>query len=298
MALLRGLLALVALLPAALAAPTLEARQSITALGASTISGFKPYTHYASTAYCAPANTLAWNCGANCQANPTFKPIASGGDGDGTQFWYAGWDPTLKTIIVAHQGTDTSEFLADLTDADIFRESLDSSLFPGISSSVTAHSGFADEQAKTAASVLAAVKTGISKYGAKKVTLVGHSLGAAIALLDAVYLPLHVSGVSFQTVLYGLPRVGNQDFADYVDAHVTSFTRINNEEDPIPIVPGRFLGFHHPSGEVHITDANVWEACPGQDNTSDLCIVGDVPNIFDGDESDHDGPYDGVEMGC
>ena len=36
----------------------------------------------------------------------------------------------------------------------------------------------------------------------------------------------------------------------------------------------------------------------GQDNTSNQCIVGDVPNIFEGDEGDHDGPYDGVEMGC
>ena len=36
----------------------------------------------------------------------------------------------------------------------------------------------------------------------------------------------------------------------------------------------------------------------GQDNPDDRCIVGDVPNIFDGDESDHDGPYDGIEMGC
>ena len=35
----------------------------------------------------------------------------------------------------------------------------------------------------------------------------------------------------------------------------------------------------------------------GQDNESDECSTGDVPNIFEGDESDHDGPYDGVEMG-
>ena len=32
----------------------------------------------------------------------------------------------------------------------------------------------------TAASVLAAVKSGISKYGAKKVTLTGHSLGMCL----------------------------------------------------------------------------------------------------------------------
>ena len=116
---------------------------------------------------------------------------------------------------------------------------------------------------RTAPQILSAVQTTISKFGAKKVTIVGHSLGAAISLLDSVYLPLHISGVTFQSVLYGLPRVGNQAFANYVDAHVASLTHINNEEDPVPILPGRFLGFHHPSGEVHITDSNVWEACPG-----------------------------------
>ena len=32
-------------------------------------------------------------------------------------------------------------------------------------------------------------------------------IGAAIALLDAVYLPLHISGVSFKMIGYGMPRV-------------------------------------------------------------------------------------------
>ena len=37
---------------------------------------------------------------------------------------------------------------ADATDADTLLESLDPTLFPGISSSIKAHSGFANEQAK------------------------------------------------------------------------------------------------------------------------------------------------------
>ena len=36
----------------------------------------------------------------------------------------------------------------------------------------------------------------------------------------------------------------------------------------------------------------------GQDNPSTQCIVGDVPYIWDGNLDDHDGPYNGVEMGC
>ena len=76
--------------------------------------------------------------------------------------------------------------------------------------------------------VLSAVQKALSQYGTTDVTLVGHSLGehlqlseywsadnayvysgAAISLLDAVFLPLHISNATFRTVLYGLPRVHN-----------------------------------------------------------------------------------------
>lgn len=129
------------------------------------------------------------------------------------------------------------------TDVNAFLENLDSSLFPGISS-VQVHNGFANEQKKsvtfppsvpeslfsttvssrTATQVLAAVNQALSAHGANHVTIVGHSLGrlkklsslpnlmyflgAAIGLLDAVYLPLHIPGVTFRMIGYGMPRVG------------------------------------------------------------------------------------------
>ncbi|KZT24979.1 alpha/beta-hydrolase [Neolentinus lepideus HHB14362 ss-1] len=280
------------------AAPNLKTRQSITTLSSSQISAYTPYSWYASAGYCAASTTQTWTCGSNCEANSGFQPVASGGDGDSTQYWFVGYDPSLDTVIVSHQGTDPSEILPLISDADIKKTTLDSTLFPGISSSIEVHSGFADAQAKAATDVLAAVETTLSTYNTTTVTTVGHSLGAAISLLDLVYLPLHLpSGLTYQMFGYGLPRVGNQAFADYIDANLP-ITHINNEEDPIPILPGMFLGFVHPSGEVHIEDSGSWDACPGQDNSSKLCIVGDVPEIWDGDESDHDGPYGPVEMGC
>jgi hypothetical protein len=275
----------------------LSKRQSITALTTTQIDAFTPFSFFASAGYCNPSTTIDWSCGANCAGNPDFIPVASGGDGSDVQFWFVGFSPSQATVIVSHQGTNPAEIEADATDIDFFLESLSSSLFPGISSSVEAHSGFAGEQAKTATTILAAVQTTIAAHSATAVTIVGHSLGAAIALLDGVYLPLHISGVSFRVVTYGMPRVGNQAFANYVDAHL-DLTHINNKEDFVPILPGEFLGYVHPSGEVHIMDNNQWVSCPGQDNPSTECIVGDVPNIFEGDESDHDGPYNGVTMGC
>ncbi|KAI9458355.1 lipase [Lactarius psammicola] len=230
-------------------------RQSITSLGSSQISSFAPFTHFASTAYCNPSTTINWSCGANCQANSDFQPVASGGDGSGTQFWYVGFSPSQNTVIVAHQGTDTSQFLADLTDANFFLESLDPSLFPGVPSSVEAHNGFASEQARyvtrpplvvlhiptkdlrsTAPTILSHVQQTLSAHGASSVTVVGHSLGAALSLLDGVYLRLHLStSVNVRVIGYGMPRVGNQDFANWVDSHLGGHvTHINNREDPIP----------------------------------------------------------------
>ncbi|KAJ3483663.1 hypothetical protein NLI96_g6166 [Meripilus lineatus] len=266
----------------ALPTPSIEARQAITTLTPAQISAFKPFTFYASAGYCDPSTTLSWSCGANCNANPTFKPIASGGDGVETQFWFVGFDPTLSSVIVSHQGTDPSEIIPLLTDADFILENLDSSLFPGISSSVEVHSGFAATHSRSAPSVLSAVQTALTNFQANQVTIVGHSLGGAIALLDAVYLPLHLSsGVTFKTVTYGMPRVGNPAFASYVDAHVTSLNHINNKEDLVPILPGKFLGYAHPGGELHIQDSGSWVSCPARTivvNKIELITGVPVPN--------------------
>ena len=89
--------------------------------------------------------------------------------------------------------------------------------------------------------------------------------GAALSLLDSVYLPLHLpSGTTFRTVLYGLPRVGNKALADYVDANLQNVMHINNLKDPVPIIPPRFMEYVHPSGEVHIRETGEWASCPGK----------------------------------
>jgi hypothetical protein len=43
--------------------PRLHGREAITALAAANVTSFTSYTYYASTAYCQPDTTLAWDCG-------------------------------------------------------------------------------------------------------------------------------------------------------------------------------------------------------------------------------------------
>ncbi|KAH9034627.1 lipase [Lactarius pseudohatsudake] len=131
--------------------------------------------------------------------------------------------------------------------------------------------------------VLSAVQDVTSKYNATSVPTVGHSLGAAPSLLDSVHLQLQLpADISVKVILYGLPRVGNQDWANFVDTHP------------------RFIGYyHHPSGEIHIDDADAWDVCPAQDNPSKMCVVGAVPSLFHSNWWDHDGPYyDGIVFSC
>lgn len=118
---------------------------------------------------------------------------------------------------------------------------------------------------RTASAILAAVNDTLSTQGLSSVTVVGHSLGGALALLDGVYLSLQLpENTAVKVVSYGMPRVGNQAFADFVDSQLSGLvTHVNNEEDPVPTVPGMSLGYHHPSGEIHIQDSVTWNVCPG-----------------------------------
>ncbi|KAH9021913.1 hypothetical protein EDB85DRAFT_1842472, partial [Lactarius pseudohatsudake] len=64
------------------------------------------------------------------------------------------------------------------------------------------------------------------------------------------YLRLHLNA-TVKVIGYGMPQVGNQAFANWVDSHLGSqVTHINNRKDPIPIVPDEALGFGHALGKI------------------------------------------------
>ncbi|EAU90628.1 lipase [Coprinopsis cinerea okayama7 len=293
-------LSFLSLLVPALASPILEARQGVSILSPAEVADYRPYTHYAFTASCSPAKTLTWSCGGNCDANPQFLPIASGGDGAIVQRWYVGYDPALDSIIVGYQGTDTSKLFPLLTDANILLTPLNPFLFPGVPLTALTHDGFNNAHALSANAVLSAVRTGLAQHNTTNVAVVGHSLGGALAVISTLHLSIHLpAGTAFRTVTYGMPRVGNAIFADLVNS-VSVMNRINNKYDIIPVLPPRVtgLGYVHTEGEIHIVNSGDWVSCPGEDNTNSQCSIGYVPIPLLGDVNDHSGPFDGVQGAC
>ena len=76
-----------------------------------------------------------------------------------------------------------------------------------------------------------------------------------------------------------------------------NFKRINHNSDPIPIVPGRSMGYSHVDGEIHISGSNAWNSCSGNDSTERGCTIDGVPNILLSNLIDHLGAYSGVFIG-
>ena len=61
------------------------------------------------------------------------------------------------------------------------------------------------------------------------VITVGHSLGGAIAELDAIFLKLQIPSISISARTYGLPRVGNDGFASFAQRIVPDSTHVTNK---------------------------------------------------------------------
>jgi len=279
-----------------LARPLTTQHRTVSTLSAAQLSGFAPFTQFARAAYC--DGFQDWTCGDACKANADFELTLAGGDGNDIQNYFVGFSPSLQSIIISHEGTDPIQLESDLTDIEVLLASLDPKLFPGVSSGVQVHDGFRDEHAKTASAILGAVKSLMSSKGTKNVVAVGHSLGGALAELDSLFLSLNLpSGTNVTAVTYGTPRVGNPAFASLIDQHVPGFKRINNEDDIVPIVPGRFLGYAHPAGEIHILSPGKAVACSGDDDTESQCTIASVPNILEGNILNHLGPYEGISLG-
>lgn len=114
-----------------------------------------------------------------------------------------------------------------LNDAEFAFTSVNATLFPGVSSDVQVHDGFAYTQGRTADDVLASVKGALAAKKASKVLVHGHSLGAAVAMMDSLMFALNLDpSVPITTTVFGLPRGGNQAFADLLDSKVRSCVRV------------------------------------------------------------------------
>lgn len=244
---------------------------------------------FSRAAYCDTAPLTAWKCGAPCTDIGKVKFLQAGGDEGRIPLYFIAHDIAENTLVVAHQGTSSKNLLSIINDAKFALVDLNATRFPQFADSgAQVHDGFQDTFERTADGLLDGVLKGLQSTGADKISVTGHSLGAAIATMTGLWLKQNVD-VPVSITGFGLPRGGNKEWADLLDKEV-GVTFLTNQNDPVPTVPPLFLGFQHPQGEFHIVDdklENSVISCPGQDNEN--CATGS--SLLEASVANHKGPY-------
>eukprot|EP01121_Diplochlamys_sp_Union-15-3_P001362 TRINITY_DN1118_c0_g1_i1.p1 TRINITY_DN1118_c0_g1~~TRINITY_DN1118_c0_g1_i1.p1 ORF type:complete len:296 (-),score=21.78 TRINITY_DN1118_c0_g1_i1:47-934(-) len=207
------------------------------------------FLYLAFSAFCPRFELLLWNC-SWCQYTPDFKIKTVVSSNDTGAYGYVAFSPTNKTIVVAFRGTDN--FINDIIDVE-FWTTVDYPSFPNVLVHSGFHQGYLSVQSQVRSAVLDILQNDCNTC--TTILATGHSLGAALSGLCALDLALQFANNTEITVRmsnFGMPRVGNSDFAKLFKAKVKGpVWRVVHHNDIVPHLPPQLVeGYHHVSTEV------------------------------------------------
>ena len=128
----------------------------------------------------------------------------------------------------------------------------------------TVHLGFMTSWRHTRPHIISHLEKLVKHYPEYQLTLVGHSLGGAVAALAS--LDFKLRGWNPQVTTFGEPRIGNQALMQYIDRAFPSndqrntsrmFRRITHVDDPVPLLPLREWGYEMHAGEIYISKSEL-----------------------------------------
>jgi predicted lipase len=183
---------------------------------------------------------------------------------------YVAVDHTNKLIIVSFRGSTTID--AWITNFDFGTTNTD------ICSGCTAHRGFWNSWVDARDRVTPAVKQASSTFPNYKVTVVGHSLGAAIASLAAAQLRNY--GLTVALYNFGSPRIGGTKISTYISNQPGGNFRMTHNNDPVPKLPLLTMGYVHISPEYYISKPNKQDVKAG-----DISVYNGAINLFQGNQA-------------
>jgi pimeloyl-ACP methyl ester carboxylesterase len=158
-------------------------------------------------------------------------------------------------------------------------------------SNCTVHLGFMKSWQNTRPAILPHILDAIAQYPDYQLTLVGHSLGGAVAALAS--LEFQARGWKPQVTTFGEPRVGNKALMQYIDAHFNisnqearggTYRRVTHVNDPVPLLPLEEWGYRMHGGEIYISKPDL------SPSVADLhhCLGDEDPNCIAGSDNGHD----------
>jgi hypothetical protein len=167
---------------------------------------------------------------------------------------YIGILPTTKSIYVVLRGS--SSIMNWLDDFEV-------KLVPYISfpeCSCKVHYGFYKSALGVATKTIDTVKLLRLKYPNYSVVVTGHSYAASVGQL--LTMELIKNGINVKLYNYGQPRVGDANYAAFVNTQITEYYRATHNKDIVPHVPPiDGLGYLHSCGEIFEDSAGNLTLC-------------------------------------
>jgi hypothetical protein len=168
---------------------------------------------------------------------------------DPTAFGFVVRETATGAVLVCIRGTQTPrEWLHNFTAVpNPF------TLVPGFG---LVHLGFERMHRSVRASIASAINTLPTDT---RITVLGHSLGGAMATLTAVDLKRNFARTNLDVCTVGGPRVGKSDFRRNFNREIADCFRVTNQFDIVPHVPSLLTAWNHVGDEIEV-DGNVENA--------------------------------------
>ncbi|KAK3642291.1 hypothetical protein LTR56_010868 [Elasticomyces elasticus] len=241
-----------------------------------------------------------FTCLSRCSDFPRFELVTTWNTGPllSDSCGYIALDHSKQRIVVAFRGTySIANTVIDLST--IPQEYVP---YPGSSGNdddepkcegCRVHMGFHASWLITRLRILNDLEKQMLLWPGYKLTLVGHSLGGAVAALAG--LDLLARGYDPTVTTFGEPRVGNKNLTSYLDERFflrerdgrddteMKYRRVTHIDDPVPLLPLSEWGFAMHAGEIYISkpdlspDVQDLEHCEG--DSDGKCIAGQDSTI-------------------
>lgn len=178
---------------------------------------------------------------------------------NGVQF-LIGRNPFERQTVISFRGTDSLQDL--LTDLRFWKKHIPYDSMSR-SSKIRVHSGFCRAYQHPR------VRDFILKFlhgSSDKILVVGHSYGAALAMLCALDIQYNYPHREIEAAVFGCPRIGNSNFRESYNRRVQRTIRFENGNDLVTKIPPWLFGFRHAGAELHIGFMRLFGVYAGSDH--------------------------------
>ncbi|KAI9294281.1 alpha/beta-hydrolase [Neoconidiobolus thromboides FSU 785] len=227
---------------------TLRASEIPTQLKVSDIQASKYYARLAGAAYCNDTNLEAWSC-SHCKEIP-IQHVATYNDKTTESKAYLAVDKNKEVVVLSFRGSSTLRNF--IQDAKVFKDSIALN-----NKEYKVHRGFKQCTDSLLPLYIDRLKESLNKHKHYKLVVVGHSLGGAISVLSALMLRqrLGLKDERLEVFTYGQPRIGDEEFAHYLNQQTFTLTRAVNSDDIVPHLPPQLKfvsNYYHHHHEIWI----------------------------------------------